>query len=222
MATAARDRLARTLRGDVQTAFSVTLTAAMGDLNLEVEGFGHVKFPVTPAKARKETGRVSGLFGKALLAADTVADAGTAAMLLRPFRIENLTGAYVDSFGKLAHGYGQQWTTELLRIWFGGDQPAWAYGRGQEQPQWVAGWLPSLCQGLHATSDAGAVAARRLLDLAWEWLGKDIQSRLALSPPSYRDQELGELGRPLASVLTAAAAIGSKHPRCYFQLYPRI
>ena len=125
----------------------------------------------------EETGRVSGLFGKALLAADTVADAGTAAMLLRPFRIENLTGAYVDSFGKLAHGYGQQWTTELLRIWFGGDQPAWGYGRGQERPQWVAGWLPSLCQGLHATSDAGTVAARRLLDLAWEWLGKDIQSR---------------------------------------------
>ena len=56
MATAARDRLARTLRGDVQAAFSVTLTAAMGDLNLEVEGFGHVKFPVTPAKARKLLG----------------------------------------------------------------------------------------------------------------------------------------------------------------------
>ena len=29
-------------------------------------------------------------------------------MLLRPFRIENLTGAHVDSFGKIAAGYGQQ------------------------------------------------------------------------------------------------------------------
>ena len=53
MAMAARDRLARMLRGDVQTAFSVELTAKMDDLTLEVEGFGHVKFPVTPAKARK-------------------------------------------------------------------------------------------------------------------------------------------------------------------------
>ena len=130
-------------------------------------------------------------------------------MLLRPFRIENLTGAHVDSFGEIAHGYGEQWTAELLRIWFGGDQPAWAYGRGQERPQWVAGWLPSLCQRLHARGGAGAVAARRLLDLAWEWLGKDIRSGLALSPPSYRDKELGDLGRPLASVLTAAAAIGA-------------
>jgi hypothetical protein len=56
MARAARDRLARTLRGDTQTAFSVELTARTGDLSLEVEGFGHVKFPVTPAKARKLAG----------------------------------------------------------------------------------------------------------------------------------------------------------------------
>jgi len=56
MATAARDRLARTLRGDAQTAFSVELTAKTGDLSLEVEGFGPVKFPVTPAKACKLVG----------------------------------------------------------------------------------------------------------------------------------------------------------------------
>src|SRR5256886_11435721 len=56
MATTARARLARTLRGDVQTAFSVELTARTDDMGLEVEGFGHVKFPVTPAKARKLAG----------------------------------------------------------------------------------------------------------------------------------------------------------------------
>ncbi len=56
MATAARDRLARTLRGDAQAAFSVELTAKMDNLSLEVEGFGHVRFPVTPAKARRLLG----------------------------------------------------------------------------------------------------------------------------------------------------------------------
>ncbi len=56
MATAVRDRMARMLRGDAQTAFSVELTARTGDLGLEVEGFGHVKFPVTPANARKLLG----------------------------------------------------------------------------------------------------------------------------------------------------------------------
>jgi len=157
----------------------------------------------------QERGRVSGLLGKALLAADAVADAETAAMLLRPFRIENLTDAYVDSFGKIAGRYGQRWTAELLRTWFGGDQPAWAYGEGQERPQWVADWLPGLCEGLPATGSAGAVAAQRVADLACEWLTKDIGTGLASSSPSRRDEKLGGLGGPLASVLTAAAAIGA-------------
>ena len=134
-------------------------------------------------------------------------------MLLRPFRIENLTGAHVNSFGKIADGYGQRWTAELLRTWFGGDQPARAYGGGQERLQWVADWLPGLCEGLQATGSAGAVAARRILDLAWEWLRKDIAAGLASSSPSYRDEKLGRMGRPLASVLTAAAAIGAAGAR---------
>ena len=54
--TAARDRLARTLRGDAQTAFSVELAVRLDDLSLEVEGFGRVTFPMTPAKARRLLG----------------------------------------------------------------------------------------------------------------------------------------------------------------------
>jgi len=56
MSTAPRERLARTLRGDEQTAFSVELTAPADDLKLEVEGFGPVRLPVTPAKARRLIG----------------------------------------------------------------------------------------------------------------------------------------------------------------------
>ena len=164
-------------------------------------------------RTAEASGRVSGLLGKALRAAELVADAESAAMLLRPFRIENLTDACVNSFGEVADRYGQQWTAELLRAWFGGDQPTWAYGGGQERPQWVADWVPGLCKSLYATGGAGAVAAQRLLDLAWQWIGKDIGSGLALSSPSYRDEKLGGLGKPLASVLTAAAAIGAASTR---------
>jgi len=158
-------------------------------------------------------GRAAGIFGQALGAADAVADPQSAAMLLHPFRIEDLTGGYADSFGKIADRYGPQWTAELLRTWFGGAQPAWAYGRGQERPGWVADRLPGLCSGLNATGNAGAVAARRLVDLAWEWLGQDIGAGLASSLPSYRDQKLADLGKPLASVLTAAAATGTAGTR---------
>ena len=56
MVTAARDRLARTLRGDVKSASSVEVTAPADDLSLTVAGFGRVQFPVTPAKARKLIG----------------------------------------------------------------------------------------------------------------------------------------------------------------------
>ncbi len=156
-----------------------------------------------------EGGRTFGLFGRALQAAGAVADPQTAALLLRPFRIENLTGAQVKAFAKLAGDHGQQWTAELLRTWFGGDQPTWTYGGGQERPRWVADSLPALCEGLHAAGRAGALVAQRLVDLSWEWLGKDIGAGMASSSPSRRDEKLGALGKPLASVLTAAAAIGA-------------
>ena len=165
---------------------------------------------VRTAEAR---GRVSGLFGQALRAAELVADAETAAMLLRSFRIENLTDAYVNPFGRIADRYGQQWTAELLRGWFGEDQPAWAYGGGQERPQWVADRLPSLCKGMHATGGVGTVAAQWLLDLAWEWTAREIGAGLASSSPSRRDEKLAGLGKPLASVLSAAAAIGAASTR---------
>jgi len=53
MVTAARDRLARTLAGEVKSASSVELTAALDDLSLQVEGIGRLRFPLTPAKVRK-------------------------------------------------------------------------------------------------------------------------------------------------------------------------
>ncbi len=173
------------------------------------------------ARAPEERSKISALFGKALRAANAVTDAATAAMLLRPFRVENLTGAYVDSFGKIISGYGQQWTAELLRTWFGGEPSAWAYGGGQERPQWVADWLPSLCAGLHAAHSAGTVAAQQLLDLAWEWTGKDIGTGLASPSPSYRDKKLSDLGKPLASVLVSAAAMGAASTRDTVSRYIR-
>jgi hypothetical protein len=173
------------------------------------------------ARTPAQTARIPGLLGKALRAASAVADAETAAMLLRPFRVEDLTGAYVDSFGNIVSGYGEQWTADVLRTWSGGRQQAWAYGGGQERRQWVADQLPALCAGLHAAHSAGAVAAQRLLGLAWERIGQDIGAALASPRPSYRDKELTDLGKPLASVLTAAAAIGAGSTRDTVSRYIR-
>jgi hypothetical protein len=153
--------------------------------------------------------RARRVFGLALRAADAVADAQTAAMLLRPFRIEDLDRESADSFGTTAARYGQPWTADLVRTWFGGNRPAWTHGGGQERPRWVADRLPGLCTRLHAAGRGGPVVAQQLLDLAWEWAATEIGTGLASSSPSRRDTQLGDLGGPLASVLTAAAAIGA-------------
>src|SRR5262249_13427474 len=137
----------------------------------------------------------------------------TAAMLLHPFCVEHLTAAHVGSFGKIANRYGQQWTTRLLQAWFGGAQSIWAYGAGQDRTQWVADQRPGLCAGLHASASAGVVAAQQLLDLEWEWTSKVIGIALALPSPSYRDTRLSDLGKPLAAVLAAAAAIEAASAR---------
>ncbi len=79
--------------------------------------------------------------------------------------------------------------------------------RGQEVPQWTTDRLPGLCERLRVMGSAGAATARQLLDLAWNRIGHGIRAALAVSTPSYRDRQLSELGRPLAGVLTAAAAI---------------
>jgi hypothetical protein len=156
--------------------------------------------------------RISGIFGPALRAADAVADASTAAMLLRPFHIEDLGHGSVEPFGMIAGRYGQPWTAELLRTWFDGHQPALAYGGGQQRPQWVADRLPGLCARLHASGSVAATAAQQLVELAREWIAKAIGAGLGSSSPSRCARELGDLGSPLASVLAAAAAIGAAGP----------
>ena len=173
------------------------------------------------ARTADERGGVAGLIGKALTVADDVADAETAAMLLHPFSVENLTAAHAGPLGKIAGRYGQQWTTTLLQTWFGGDQPSWAYGAGLDRPQWVADQLPGLCAGLHATGNAGVVAALRLLNLAWQWARTEIRTALAAPSPSYRDKSLTGLGKPLAAVLTAAAAIEAASTRDTASRYVR-
>ena len=200
-------------RAESSPAWALDEIAAMASSGARVAAATLAPFWDTALGGRttQDRGRVGRIFGPALRAADAVADAQTAAMLLRPFRIDDLDHENVDSFGKIAGRYGQPWTTELVRTWFGGDRQAWTYG-GQERPRWIADRLPGLCARLHASGTAGAVAAQQLVDLAWEWTAKDIGTGLA-SSPSRRDEKLRDLAGPLASVLTAAAAIGAASTR---------
>jgi len=149
----------------------------------------------------------SGLFTAALRAGLAVADDATAAMLLRPFAVENLTAVTVSPFAEVTGRYGQGWAQALLKTWAAGNRPAWPYG-GWERARWLAECLPIVCSDLHAAGGTGRVVAQHLLDLAWDWVENGIRLALAQSP-SRRDEQLTALGDPLAAVLSAAAAIGS-------------
>ena len=158
-----------------------------------------------PVWSGLDRGRPLPPLGKALRAADAVADSKVAAMLLKPFKIGNLTEYDTEALGRAAARYGQDWTRALLRGWFGEDRPAWDRETGQAE--WAARSLPGICADLHGTGRGEA--ARQLIDLAWEQIRRDAETGLASSSPSYRSRKLGELGRPLSSLLTAAAATGA-------------
>jgi hypothetical protein len=143
--------------------------------------------------------------GKALRAADAVADAAVAAMLLKPFKVQNLTEYATDAFGQVSARYGHEWTGKLLREWFGEDRPAWDRGTGQEE--WVASSLPAICTALQGMGCGGAV--RQLLDLSWERIRQATAAGIASSSPSYRDKKLRELGNPLTALLVSASAVAA-------------
>ena len=155
-------------------------------------------------------GAAASLMGRALSTAAAVADALTASALLKPFRVESLEDAHARPLATVASDYGEQWTADLLQIWFGDGKRAWEYGAGAARPRWVADRLPGLCQTLRATGGGGADAtARLLLDLSWAWLASEIDSALALPGPRSRDRHLDDLGKPLAAVLTSVSALGA-------------
>jgi predicted 2-oxoglutarate/Fe(II)-dependent dioxygenase YbiX len=202
----------------------LTAKAAAGDVSgVQAAAAALAPFWETAVRGRTsaEKDGNSGLFDRSLRAADAVADAQTAAMLLRPFRVENLTAASASSFAQVIGRYGQRWTGDLIRAWFGPDQPAWAPG-GRDRPQWVTDSLPALFETLRAVGEVssggafcggGTVAAQHLLDLAWAWAQQEIRSGLASTSVSHRDRQLADLGKPLASLLWAAAAIGAASTR---------
>ena len=153
------------------------------------------------------------VFGKALRGAEVVADETIASLLLRPFRIASLTSGYASPFARLADGYGQDWTADQLRVWFGGDDRGWAYGYSHEVEQWVPGRLPDLSRALHARGGNSSVAAQQLIDLAWSRIRRSIESAFAMSPPSYRVSQLNGYGKPLAALLAAASIVAATSTR---------
>jgi hypothetical protein len=139
-----------------------------------------------------------------LLAAVALDDAEAASLLLHPFRIEHLRGQHMLSFGELAESYGEKWTSELLRVWFG-DPQGYRFVQGLSRSQWLTS-LPDLCDALPTTRSDGPVTAHQLLEPAWASLAALIGSAVSSRSPTGRRQQLAGLGEPLAALIRAAEA----------------
>ena len=144
----------------------------------------------------KRTATQPGLLAATLDAAAGLDAAGTATMLLEPFRVETLGPEHAGGLAAAAGRYGEPWLAEVIDGWFG---PAHRYGTGREQ--WVAR-LPELCGALRT---AGAAQPARLLTtMTWHWLAGQLRSGTATARTEFRRPQLEMLGTPLVRLLDAA------------------
>jgi hypothetical protein len=83
----------------------------------------------------KRVGTQAGLLGAALEVAAGLDSAGTAAMLLEPFRIETVPQDHAGGLAAAAGRYGDEWTRSVVDGWFGPEHP---YGTELYEFEWRA------------------------------------------------------------------------------------
>lgn len=144
-----------------------------------------------------------GMVAKVLRVARDLDDPALAAMLLAPLRVEALTKAHATALARLGAAYGDEWSTELVGVWFGRDRPhpsMWTPDRAT----WAQS-LPSLAEPLYAAGEGGTSMSRLLGAAVWASLSESIAVDLGKSAPSRRERGLTQAGPAVAAVLASAA-----------------
>ena len=137
--------------------------------------------------------------GPAMAVAYGLDDHELAAMLLAPFRLEELTPTNAALLAGLAQSYGESWTRELLAGW--SSLRHWQY-----TPSLAAAWLtalPELCGTLRDANGLGA--ARLVLAAGWEQLAESLRQSRVITQPSRQTDTLDGLATPIAGLLVGAA-----------------
>ena len=141
-------------------------------------------------------GSRAGLLGTALHVAADLDVAGTAAMLLEPFRVETVAPEHAGGLAAAAGQYGEEWMRGVIDGWFGPE-----HHFEPDRYEWV-GRLPGLCGALRA---AGAPeVARLLLAGAWDWIRDQLRFWTTTARAGMREPQLEILSSPLARLLEAA------------------
>jgi len=143
----------------------------------------------------KKVGSQAGLLGTALQVAAGLGAAGTAAMLLEPFRVETVGPEHAGGLAATGQ-YGEEWTRRVIDGWFGSEHYFEA-----DRHEWVER-LPGLCGALRA---AGAPEVARLLAAgAWGWMRGQLRLWTTTARAEIRQPQLEMLSSPLVRLLEAA------------------
>lgn len=140
-------------------------------------------------------GSQAGLLGAALHVAAGLEAAGTAVMLLQPFRVETVAPEHADGLATAAERYGGQWARRVITGWFGSGHYLEA-----DRCEWVER-LPELCAALRAAGDRQA--ARLLASGAWVWIAGQLRYWTALARAEIRQPRLEMLSLPLVRLMGA-------------------
>lgn len=138
----------------------------------------------------------AGLLDAALDVAAGLNAAGTAAMLLEPFRVETLTQEHAAGLAAAAERYGQEWTRDVINGWFG-QRRQYETDRHER----VEG-LPGLCEALRV---AGRPEVAWLLSAGtWRWLHDELRAWITTARTDIRQPQLEQLSSPLTWLIEAA------------------
>ena len=144
-----------------------------------------------------ETGTRTELLGAVLDVAAGLNAAGTAAMLLEPFRVDTVTAEHANGLVAVAARYGEDWTRTVIDGWFGSRRPY-----GSDLSTWIDDRLPGLCDAL--CTAGGPTVARLLAAGAWRWLGGQLRLWTATVRSDVRRPQLERLSSPLLRLVAAA------------------
>ena len=145
----------------------------------------------------KRVGSQAELLGAALDVAAGLDAAGTAAMLLEPFRIETLAPEHAGGLAAAARRYGEEWTRSVVDGWFGPD-----HRHGTDLCEWVDNSLSGLCAALRAAGQPRV--ARLLVSGAWRTIDGQLRVWIDYARTEHRQPQLAQLSSPLVSLLGAA------------------
>jgi hypothetical protein len=136
--------------------------------------------------------------GTVLDVAFKLGDAPMATMLLRPFRLDQISTREASALVAATDRYGVDWFRQLLAEW---ETARRGWGHDGQRSVWIAE-LPALCRAL--TERGARNVARDLVEVSATGFLAALERAGSLPQPSRRAHALDELAGPAAGLLVGA------------------